>query len=161
MGDLGPTELRLMQGLAQQVTATRPELVNRTVGELAWVFAKGFDALNQFWRRRLWFIHGRLAAWAWVYLPYRTARSPRPRSSGWTIQREPLSSSPLAHTGTSGDGGWAPGCSSTVCTWPEPPARTACWSPVLAHRRIRPPGTCTTASAFALTRDLPQIKAAR
>jgi len=46
MGDLGPTELRLMQGLAQQVTALRPELLNgdATVGELAWVWAKDFDA---------------------------------------------------------------------------------------------------------------------
>lgn len=63
MGDLGPTELRLMQGLAQQVTALRPELVNgdATVGELAWVWAKDFDALNQFWRHRLWFVDGRLA----------------------------------------------------------------------------------------------------
>ena len=77
MGDLGPTELRLMQGLAQQVTALRPELVNgdATVGELAWVWAKDFDALNQFWRHRLWFVDGRLAAWAWVYLPYRVPRS--------------------------------------------------------------------------------------
>lgn len=49
MGDLGPTELRLMQGLAQQVTALRPELLNgdATVGELAWGWAKDFDALNQ------------------------------------------------------------------------------------------------------------------
>jgi hypothetical protein len=77
MGDLGPTELRLMQGLAQQVTAPRPELVNSeaTVGELAWVWAKDFDALNQFWRHRLWFVDGRLAAWGWVYLPYRVPRS--------------------------------------------------------------------------------------
>ncbi|MGK9230465.1 hypothetical protein KXS07_02125 [Inquilinus limosus] len=37
-GRLGPTELRLMQGLAQQVTALRPDLLNAdaTVGELAW-----------------------------------------------------------------------------------------------------------------------------
>jgi GNAT superfamily N-acetyltransferase len=77
MGDLGPAELRLMQGLAQQVTALRPELVNgdATVGELAWVWAKDFDALNQVWRHRLWFADGQLAAWAWVYLPYRVPRS--------------------------------------------------------------------------------------
>ena len=61
MGDLGPTELRLMQGLAQQVTALRPELLNgdATVGELAWIWAKDFDALNQFWRHRLWFVDRR------------------------------------------------------------------------------------------------------
>src|SRR5262245_6256903 len=77
MGDLGPTELRLMQGLAQQVTALRPELLNgdATVGELAWVWGKDYDALNQFRRHRLWFVDGRLAAWGWVYLPYRVPRS--------------------------------------------------------------------------------------
>jgi GNAT superfamily N-acetyltransferase len=30
-----------------------------------------------------------------------------------------------------------------------PAAGTACWSPVPARRRARPPGTCTTASASA------------
>ncbi len=76
MGILGPTELRLMQGLAQQVTALRPELLNgdATVGELAWVWAKDFDALNQFWRHRLWFVDDRLAGWGWVHLPYRVPR---------------------------------------------------------------------------------------
>ncbi|WP_026871707.1 GNAT family N-acetyltransferase [Inquilinus limosus] len=76
MTDLGPTELRLMQGLAQQVTALRPDLLNAdaTVGELAWVWAKDFDALSQFWRHRLWFVDGRLAAWGWVHLPYRVPR---------------------------------------------------------------------------------------
>ncbi len=66
-----------MQGLAQQVTALRPELLNgdATVGELAWVWAKGFDALNPSWRRRLWFVDGRLAAWGWAHLPHRVARS--------------------------------------------------------------------------------------
>jgi non-ribosomal peptide synthetase component E (peptide arylation enzyme) len=64
MGNLGPTELRLMQGLAQQVTALRPDLVNgdATVGELAWVWAKDFDALHRFWRHRMWFADGRLNA---------------------------------------------------------------------------------------------------
>ncbi len=77
MGDLGPTELRLMQGLAQQVTAFRPELLNgdATVGELAWVWGKDFDALREFWRHRLWFADGRLAAWGWAYLPYQVLRS--------------------------------------------------------------------------------------
>jgi GNAT superfamily N-acetyltransferase len=77
MGDLGPTELRLMQGLAQQVMARRPDLVNgdATVGELAWVWGKDFDALSRFWRHKLWFVDGRLAGWGWVYLPYRVPRS--------------------------------------------------------------------------------------
>jgi len=76
MGDLGPTELRLMQALAQEVTALRPELLNgdATVGELAWVWGKDFDALGQVWRHRMWFEGGRLAAWGWVCLPYRVPR---------------------------------------------------------------------------------------
>jgi len=38
MDDFNPPDLRLMQALAQQVTALRPELPNAgaTVGELAW-----------------------------------------------------------------------------------------------------------------------------
>lgn len=77
MGDLGPTELRLMQGLAQQVTAVRPELLNgdATVGELAWVWGKDFDVRNQFWRHRHWFVDGELAGWGWVVLPHRIPRS--------------------------------------------------------------------------------------
>ncbi|WP_027940812.1 GNAT family N-acetyltransferase [Amycolatopsis taiwanensis] len=77
MSDLAPVDLRLMQDLAQQVTALRPELVNgdATVGELAWVWAKDFDALNRFWRHRLWFVDGRLTGWGWVQLPYRIPRS--------------------------------------------------------------------------------------
>ena len=76
MDDLGPTDLRLMQGLAQQVTASRPDLLNAdaSVGELAWVWAKDVDALGRFWRHRLWFVDGRLAAWGWVHLPYRVPR---------------------------------------------------------------------------------------
>lgn len=74
--ELGPTELRLMQGLAQQVTALRPELLNgdATVGELAWVWSKDVDALGRFWRHRLWVFDGRLAGWGWVCLPYRMPR---------------------------------------------------------------------------------------
>jgi GNAT superfamily N-acetyltransferase len=76
MDTLGQNELRLMQGLAQQVMALRPELVNgdASVGELAWVWAKDVDALGRFWRHRLWYADGRLAAWGWVHLPYRVPR---------------------------------------------------------------------------------------
>jgi GNAT superfamily N-acetyltransferase len=76
MGELGPTQLQLMQGLAQEVTAIRSDLLNgdATVGELAWVWAKDVDALNPFWRHRLWVRDGRLAAWGWVCLPYRVPR---------------------------------------------------------------------------------------
>ncbi|QKW13215.1 GNAT family N-acetyltransferase [Verrucosispora sp. NA02020] len=77
MTDLGLHELRLMQGLAQQVMELRPELVNgeATVGELAWGWAKDHDALHRYWRHRLWFVDDRLAAWGWAYLPHRVARS--------------------------------------------------------------------------------------
>lgn len=66
-----------MQGLAQRVTALGPELLNgdATVGELAWVWAKDYDALNEFWRHRLWFVDGELVAWGWAYLPYKITRS--------------------------------------------------------------------------------------
>lgn len=77
MGHLDPAGLRLMQGLAQEVTARRCALLNAdaTVGELAWVWAKDFDALRPCWRHRFWFAGGRLAAWGWVYLPHQVARS--------------------------------------------------------------------------------------
>jgi GNAT superfamily N-acetyltransferase len=76
MATLEITELRLMQGLAQQVTGLRPELLNgdATIGELAWVWAKDYDALGGFWRHRLWFADGALAGWGWACLPYRIPR---------------------------------------------------------------------------------------
>lgn len=76
METLGPTDLRLMQGLAQAVTALGPELLNgdATIGELAWVWGKDFDVLSPFWRHRLWFAEGRLAAWGWACLPHRAPR---------------------------------------------------------------------------------------
>ncbi|MGP1253185.1 MAG: GNAT family N-acetyltransferase [Kiloniellales bacterium] len=76
MGALGSRELRLMQGLSQQVTIRRPELLNSeaTVGEMAWLWAKDFDALSSFWRHRFWFEGHELVAWAWAWLPYRIPR---------------------------------------------------------------------------------------
>lgn len=76
-GILTPRELRLMQGLAQEITASRPELLNgdATVGELAWGWASTFDALSSFWRHRLWFAGGKLAGWGWCLLPHRLRRS--------------------------------------------------------------------------------------
>lgn len=66
-----------MQGLAQQVIARGPELINcdASVGELAWVWAKDFDALHECWRYRSWFVDGALAGWGWAYLPHRVPRS--------------------------------------------------------------------------------------
>jgi ribosomal protein S18 acetylase RimI-like enzyme len=76
MSDLGPTDLRLMQGLAQAVTALQPALLNgdATLGELAWVWGKDVDALGAFWRHRMWFAGGRLAGWGWACLPFRIPR---------------------------------------------------------------------------------------
>ena len=72
MADLGPAEVRLMQDLAQRVMAERIELVNgdATVGELAWVWAKGVDTLGPSWRHRFWFADDRLAGWGWAHLPH-------------------------------------------------------------------------------------------
>ncbi len=77
---LGAVQLRLMQGLAQEVTILRPELLigGATVGELAWVFGKDRAAIGDTWRHRLWRRadgSGRLDAWAWVHLPYTVTRS--------------------------------------------------------------------------------------
>lgn len=73
-------QLRLMQGLAQEVTVLRPDLLagGTTVGELAWEFGKDRAARGHTWRSRLWRRpddSGRLDAWAWVHLPYTATRS--------------------------------------------------------------------------------------
>jgi GNAT superfamily N-acetyltransferase len=75
--DFSPQDLRLMQGLAQQVMALRPERVNSdaTVGEMAWVWGKDHADLGGTWRRRLWFSGGQLAGWGWIFLPYQVMRS--------------------------------------------------------------------------------------
>jgi GNAT superfamily N-acetyltransferase len=80
MGDsdlLSAADVRLMQGLAQRVTAVRPDLLNSdaTFGELAWIWGKGHAALGATWRRRLWFAEGDLVAWGWAYLPHQVRRS--------------------------------------------------------------------------------------
>jgi len=69
--------VQLMQGLAQRVTAVRPELVNSdaTFGELAWIWSKGNAADGGTWPGRLWFSGGELVAWGWAYLPHQVRRS--------------------------------------------------------------------------------------
>jgi GNAT superfamily N-acetyltransferase len=64
-------DVQLMQGLAQRVTAVRPDLVNSdaSFGELAWIWGKGHASEGESWRRRLWFSGGDLVAWGWAYLP--------------------------------------------------------------------------------------------
>jgi GNAT superfamily N-acetyltransferase len=71
------SDVQLMQGLAQRVTAVRPELVNSdaTFGELAWIWGKGHACDGGTWPRRLWFSGDELVAWAWAYLPHEVKRS--------------------------------------------------------------------------------------
>ncbi|MFI9383163.1 GNAT family N-acetyltransferase [Kutzneria sp. NPDC052558] len=66
-------DVRLMQGLAEKVTALRLELVNSdaSVGELAWIWGKGHAKIGASWRRELWFAGRDLVAWGWVTLPHR------------------------------------------------------------------------------------------
>jgi GNAT superfamily N-acetyltransferase len=70
-------DVQLMQGLAQRVTADRPDLVNSdaTFGELAWIWGKGHAADGGTWPRRLWSCDDALVAWAWAYLPHQVRRS--------------------------------------------------------------------------------------
>jgi GNAT superfamily N-acetyltransferase len=70
-------DVRLMQGLAQRVTALRPDLVSSdaSVGELAWTWGKENAADGANWRRRLWSSGGELVAWGWASLPRRVRRN--------------------------------------------------------------------------------------
>ncbi|PDP87327.1 GNAT family N-acetyltransferase [Glycomyces fuscus] len=68
---LTAADVELMQGLAQRITATRPELVNSdaSFGELAWNWGRAHTTQGSAWRRRLWFSDGELVAWGWAQLP--------------------------------------------------------------------------------------------
>lgn len=68
---LTATDVRLMQGLAQRIVATRLDLVNSdaSVGELAWNWGRLHAAVGTAWVRRLWFAGDELVAWGWVQLP--------------------------------------------------------------------------------------------
>jgi GNAT superfamily N-acetyltransferase len=70
-------DVQLMQGLAQRVTAVRPDLVNSdaSFGELAWIWGKGHAADGGTWPCQLWFSGGELVAWGWAYLPHQARRS--------------------------------------------------------------------------------------
>ncbi|MEO3754721.1 GNAT family N-acetyltransferase [Streptomyces sp. B6B3] len=70
-------DVRLMQGLAQRVTAIRPDLMNAdaSFGALAWNWGKGHASDGASWRRRLWFSDGDLVAWGWAHLPRRVRLS--------------------------------------------------------------------------------------
>jgi ribosomal protein S18 acetylase RimI-like enzyme len=80
MTDAAPltaADVELMQGLAQRVTATHPELVNSdaSYGELAWIWGKDHAARGAHWVRRLWTADGDLVAWGWAQLPHRLRRN--------------------------------------------------------------------------------------
>lgn len=70
-------DLRLMQDLAQRVTAIRPDLVNSDAayGELAWNWGKGHAAHGGTWTRRLWFAGDEPVAWGWAQLPHQVRRN--------------------------------------------------------------------------------------
>jgi ribosomal protein S18 acetylase RimI-like enzyme len=74
---LTAADLRLMQGLAQRVTAARPDLISAdaSYGELAWVWGKGRAAHGATWPRRLWFSGDELVAWSWAFLPHQVRRN--------------------------------------------------------------------------------------
>jgi hypothetical protein len=70
-------DVQLMQGLAQRITATRPDLVSSdaSFGELAWIWGRGHASDGTSWPCRLWFSGGELVAWSWAYLPHQVRRS--------------------------------------------------------------------------------------
>ena len=74
---LTAADVELMQGLAQRVTAIRPDLVSAgaSFGELAWNWGRGHASDGATWRRGLWFSGGDLVAWSWAYLPHQVRRS--------------------------------------------------------------------------------------
>ncbi|MFI9103270.1 GNAT family N-acetyltransferase [Streptomyces fildesensis] len=74
---LTAADLPLMQGLAQRVTASRPDLISAgaSYGELAWVWGKGCASYGGSWPRRLWFSGDELVAWGWAFLPHQVRRN--------------------------------------------------------------------------------------
>jgi ribosomal protein S18 acetylase RimI-like enzyme len=73
---LHAADVRLMQAMAQRVTASHPELVNSdaSYGELAWNWGRGHAAEGGSWPRRLWSAGDELIAWGWAQLPRRVRR---------------------------------------------------------------------------------------
>jgi GNAT superfamily N-acetyltransferase len=74
---LTAADVQLMQGLAQRVTAVRPELISAgaSYGELAWIWGQGGALYGATWPRRLWFSGDELVAWGWVFLPRQVRRN--------------------------------------------------------------------------------------
>jgi ribosomal protein S18 acetylase RimI-like enzyme len=69
-------DVQLMQGLAQRVTAIRPDQISAgaSYGELSWIWGKGSAAYAATWPRRLWFAGDDLVAWGWASLPHQVKR---------------------------------------------------------------------------------------
>jgi GNAT superfamily N-acetyltransferase len=74
---LTAADIPLLQGLAQRVTAIRPEVISAgaSYGELAWIWGKGNATHGASWRRRMWFSEADLVAWSWAFLPHRVRRT--------------------------------------------------------------------------------------
>ncbi|WP_240670251.1 GNAT family N-acetyltransferase [Actinoplanes solisilvae] len=70
-------DIELMQGLAQRVTALRPDLISAgaSYGELAWVWGKDCARHRHAWARRLWFDGDDVVTWGWAFLPRQLTRN--------------------------------------------------------------------------------------
>ena len=70
-------DVQLMQGLAQRVTAARPDMISAgaSYGELAWTWGQGASRYRATWPRRFWYSGGELVAWAWAFLPRQVRRN--------------------------------------------------------------------------------------
>ncbi|MDG4829804.1 GNAT family N-acetyltransferase [Solwaraspora sp. WMMD1047] len=77
---LTAADIPLMQGLAQRVTALRPDQISAgaSYGELAWVWGQGCALYGATWPRRLWFSGPDLVAWGWAFLPRQVRRTDGP-----------------------------------------------------------------------------------
>jgi ribosomal protein S18 acetylase RimI-like enzyme len=73
---LTDADIPLMQGLAQRVTAIRPDHISAgaSYGELAWVWGQGRAVYGATFPRRLWFSGNELVAWGWAFLPRQVRR---------------------------------------------------------------------------------------
>ncbi|HEV7708012.1 MAG TPA: GNAT family N-acetyltransferase [Asanoa sp.] len=73
---LSAADIPLMQGLAQRVTAVRPDLISAgaSYGEIAWIWGQGCTLHRATWPRRLWFSGAELVAWGWAFLPRQVRR---------------------------------------------------------------------------------------
>jgi GNAT superfamily N-acetyltransferase len=74
---LTDADVQLMQGLAQRVTAARPDHISAgaSYGELAWIWGKDRAGSGATWPRRLWFSGDELVAWGWISLPRQVRRN--------------------------------------------------------------------------------------